>query len=214
MARLVFWDVDTQRDFMEPSGRMYVPDAEGIVRNLQRLTRFIRARGGTLVASVCDHTESDAEISPTPDYRRTFPPHCLRGTPGQEKIAATRLRDPVVIENRPYAHGELAALLPERGGEVLIEKQQFDVFTNPATTTLVALLRPDPAVVYGVAQDVCVDRAIVGLAGAGCRLFFVEDAARSIDAEVAARCAAEWRRLGVVFTTTKAIVEGGVLGRP
>lgn len=85
MGRLVFWDVDTQRDFMEPGGGLYVNGAEGIVSNLERLTRFIRACGGTLVASACDHTKSDREISPTPDYRHTFPPHLSAGHTGPRK---------------------------------------------------------------------------------------------------------------------------------
>ena len=33
---LVFFDVDTQVDFMRPTGRLYVPGAEQIVPNLHR----------------------------------------------------------------------------------------------------------------------------------------------------------------------------------
>lgn len=73
------------------------------------------------------------------------------------------------------------------------------------------MLCPDPVVLYGVALDVCVDRAIVGLAGTGCRVYFVEDASRAIDEEAAARCASDWRRLGVTFTTTSAVTEGRAL---
>ncbi len=207
--RLVFWDVDTQRDFMEPDGALYVPGAAALAPNLARLTETVRRVGGTLVASVCDHTEADAEISATPDFRRTFPPHCLRGTSGHEKIEATRLRAPVVIDNRPYAEDELAPLLAGPGGEILLKKQAFDVFTNPATTLLVALLRPVRIVVYGVALDICVDRAIVGLVGAGRQVLFVKDASRAIDADAGGRCMAYWQRLGVAFTTTEAVATGG-----
>jgi nicotinamidase/pyrazinamidase len=207
MGRVIFWDVDTQRDFMEPGGALYVPGAEALVPNLERLTRHARTGAARMVASVCDHTETDAEISLTPDFARTFPPHCLRGTPGQEKIAATRPTRPLVIENRPYDRATLAALLAGHEGEIVIKKQRFDVFTNPATETLVDLLCPERVVVYGVAQEVCVDRAIVGLARRGWRVAFVKDAARAIDPEAAARCADEWRRLGVAFVTTRDVVE-------
>jgi nicotinamidase/pyrazinamidase len=206
--RLVFWDVDTQRDFMEPDGALYVPGAAALISNLERLTATVRRLGGILVATVCDHTETDAELSVAPDFRRTFPPHCLRGTPGHEKIEATRLRSPVAIDNRPYAEDTLARLLPGPGGEILIKKQAFDVFTNPATTLLIALLNPHPVVVYGVALDLCVDRAIVGLADAGCHVLFVEDASCAIDADRGRLCVARWRRLGVGFTTTDEVVGG------
>jgi len=210
-ARLVFWDVDTQRDFMEPGGALYVPGAEVLLPQLERLTRYARAQGITIVASMDDHMDSDAELSPTPDFRRTFPPHCLRGTPGRQKIPATELRQPVVLENRPYERTELERLLPAQGAEIVITKQQFDVFSNPATTTLLTVLRPDTVAVYGVAQDVCVDQTIVGLIGHARRVLFVEDATRAIDPVAAERCAANWRQLGVAFTTTREIVERRIL---
>lgn len=33
-SRLLFWDVDTQFDFMHPAGKLYVPGAETIIENL------------------------------------------------------------------------------------------------------------------------------------------------------------------------------------
>jgi nicotinamidase/pyrazinamidase len=211
MARLVFWDVDTQRDFMEPDGALYVPQAEALTPQLERLTRYARQRGITIVASMDDHEDSDSEISHSPDFRLTFPPHCLRGTAGREKIPPTQLYHPVVLENRSYERDELARLLPAQGAEIIITKQQFDVFSNPATPTLLSILRPDTVVVYGVALDVCVHQAILGLTGCVRRVLFVEDAARAIDPKAAERCMAHWLRLGVTFTTTREIVEGHLL---
>ena len=212
MTRPVFWDVDTQRDFMEPDGALYVPGAEAIVDNLRRLTDYARAHHITVVASVCDHAPGDAELSATPDFRTTFPPHCLHGSHGQEKIPVTRLDDAVVIENRAYADAELRALLPARGGGIVIRKQALDVFTNPATATVVRLLDPDPVVVYGVATEHCVDLAVMSLLRAGRRVYCVEDAVRPIDASAGARCAARWTRTGAVLLTTAAIVDARALG--
>jgi len=211
MVRLVFWDVDTQRDFMQPDGALYVPQAEALMPQLERLTRYARERGITIVASMDDHEDADPEISRSPDFRLTFPPHCLRGTAGREKIPATELHHPVVIENRPYEHNELARLLPAQGAEIIITKQHFDVFSNPATPTLLSVLRPDTVAVYGVALDLCVHHAILGLTGCVRRVLFVEDAARAIDQQAAERCTTHWLRLGVTFTTTHEIVEGRLL---
>ncbi len=38
-----FWDVDTQADFLLPGGKLYVPGAETLLPNLERLTNEARA---------------------------------------------------------------------------------------------------------------------------------------------------------------------------
>ena len=66
MPRVIFWDVDTQYDFMHADGKLYVPDAERIIDNLKRLTDYAHGHGICLVASADDHVNSHAEISDTP----------------------------------------------------------------------------------------------------------------------------------------------------
>ena len=41
----VFVDIDTQRDFLEPAGALFVPGSTAIVPRLARLTRFARDQG-------------------------------------------------------------------------------------------------------------------------------------------------------------------------
>lgn len=195
---VVFWDVDTQVDFMRPEGRLYVPGAVEISGALAALTRHAASNGIVRVASVCDHVPEDDEISDTPDFVTTFPPHCLRGTPGQAKVPETAFVRPVVVANRPEDPALLATRLGRQSGEVLIEKNHFDVFTNPNTSAVLDMLSPDTVVVYGVAQDVCDAHAIAGfLRRGGLRVVFVLDAARSIDAARGAALVAEWKRQGV-----------------
>src|SRR5438094_4238061 len=98
MARVIFWDVDTQYDFMHAAGKLYVPEAERIITNLQRLTNYAHGHGIRIVASADDHVMEHSEISDSPDWQSTFPAHCMRGTAGQMKIPETALRDPLVIE--------------------------------------------------------------------------------------------------------------------
>jgi nicotinamidase/pyrazinamidase len=205
---VVFWDVDTQVDFMRPEGSLYVPGAVEIAPALAELTRAAARPGIVRVASVCDHVLEDDEISDTPDFLTTFPPHCLRGTPGQAKIPETALVDPLVVPNRPEDPARLASRLARHAGEVLIEKNRFDVFTNPNTTTVLDALAPETVVVYGVAQDVCDAHAIAGfLKRGGLRVVFVEDAARAIDPARGARLLADWKRQGVEVMRTAEVVK-------
>ncbi len=211
MTQVIFWDEDTQHDFMEPDGRLYVPGAERIVPNLERLTRCARQHDVQIVVVMDDHVPSDPEISMRPDFRETFPPHCMRGTPGQQRIAATAPQNPLYIENRTYTRTELESLLRTHRGEIVIKKQALDPFSNPATALLLGLLAPHTVLVYGVATDFCVHRAIMGLSDGSRRICFVRDASQPIDAEAAKRCAAEWRRRGVEFVSTAEVIEQRVV---
>src|ERR1700757_5145465 len=93
----ILWDVDTQVDFVEASGKLAVPDAEARVPAMARLVEWARREGIPHVASADDHELTDPEISESPDYAHTFPPHCLRGTRGAEKITQTAQLDPVPL---------------------------------------------------------------------------------------------------------------------
>ena len=196
----VLWDVDTQVDFVHADGKLAVPDAEAAVPSMQRLVDAARAAGIAHVASADDHELTDGEISEEPDFSTTYPPHCLRGTRGAEKIAETAQADPV-----PLALTEV----PEkwlRGREFLLLKKSFDVFTNPNADRLLAHLEPEEIVLFGVATDVCNDAAIRGLAGRSRRVTFVEEASRGLDAARTAACTAAWRELGVRFATVDQVL--------
>jgi nicotinamidase/pyrazinamidase len=157
------------------------------------------------VASADDHELTDPEISDAPDFRNTYPPHCLRGTRGAEKIPETEQDDPLPLSLTPYPPGLLPELIAGRR-EILLLKKNFDVFTNPNTAALVQALDPDEVIVFGVATDVCDDAAIRGLLQRGRRVRFVEDAARGLDDERVAACTAAWRAGGVEFTTAEEVV--------
>jgi nicotinamidase/pyrazinamidase len=205
MPGAILWDVDTQVDFMEPPGKLYVPGAKDVASAMERLVDAARAAGVTHVASADDHELTDPEISHEPDFRDTYPPHCLRGTRGAEKILETKQRDPLPLALVPFPPGRIPALLRDRR-EILLLKKSFDVFTNPNTDALLDALDPDEIVVFGVATDVCDDAAIRGFLRRGRRVRFVEDAARGLDEARTAACTADWRERGAVFTTVDEVI--------
>lgn len=203
----VLWDVDTQIDFMLPHGKLYVPGAEETMPAMERLVRAAREAGLVHVASVDDHELTDPEIvlDGEADFTNTYPPHCLRGTTGAEKVAATKQDDPLPFGLVPFPPGLVPGLVGARR-EILLLKKNFNVFTNPNCDPLLDALDPDEIVVFGVATDVCDDAAIRGFLLRGRRVRFVEDAARGLDEAATAACTAFWRESGVEFTTADEVV--------
>jgi nicotinamidase/pyrazinamidase len=213
MARVIVWDVDTQYDFMKADGKLYVPDAEQIIPNLKKLTDYAHGHGIRIVASADDHVAAHPEISETPDWKTTFPPHCLRGTAGQRKIPETALRDPLVIEPDPQDPKRLIDKVKGHGGDILFHKHRFDVFTNPNVLPALDAIDPHDVVLYGVALDVCDKYAIEGLLEhrPQARLFAVVDAMKPIDRDVAEHLLREWGDEGVRLVKTSEVVVGGLV---
>jgi nicotinamidase/pyrazinamidase len=209
---VVFWDVDTQVDFMHAAGKLYVPGAETIIPNLKALTDYAHQHGIRIVASADDHVAGHRELSAAPDFRETFPLHCMRGTPGQAKIPETTLRDPLVIEPEFQDSAALGARLAAHEGDVLLHKHWFDVFTNENLETVIATLKPRTVVLYGVATDVCNKYAIEGLLARHpeLRLFAVKDAMKPIDPNAQEHLLKEWGEEGVRILETAELIEDGI----
>ena len=93
MTKTIFFDVDTQNDFMNSNGALYVPDAERIKWDLELLTRHACFYRIPVFGSADRHfgtpeyKEREGELA---KYGGPFPEHCMDGTPGQLKIGSTQ----------------------------------------------------------------------------------------------------------------------------
>ncbi|MFQ5927819.1 MAG: cysteine hydrolase family protein [Terriglobia bacterium] len=189
--RTIFWDVDTQVDFMLPGGKLYVPGAEKIILNLKALIEAAGQKRIFVVSSADAHEATDEEFS-------QYPPHCLAGTAGQQKVPETLLPRRETIPNRPAPLPALAAL-----DQVVVEKQRFDVFTNPNIDTLLNELGHNcEFVLFGVVTEICVAHAARGLLERGYRLRLVRDAVKSLEREKAQALFDEVERRGSQLVTT------------
>ena len=206
----IFWDVDTQADFMLPSGALPVPGAAGLLPNLGRLTAAARANGITIVHTADDHELHDAEIAATPDFVETFPPHCLRGTPGAERLPETAA-GPDTFDIPPDGAGvDLGAVAS--ASEVMLRKNRFDAFSNPVAGALLRALAPERIVVYGVALEICDRYAVEGMLALDPRfdIVVVEDAVAALDPARGVELLENWRQRGVrVLSTDQVLLEVG-----
>ena len=199
----IFWDVDTQYDFMEPDGKLYVNGAEKIKGKLSKLTTLARNKGIPVVASIDYHSDDDVELSDNPDFLVTFPPHCLAGSEGAEKVPETRSANTHWIDEKKIST-RTVDLMMQREESLVLRKQQFDVFSNPNAAVLLQKSSPQRIFIYGVALDVCVAHAINGMIerGYGERIILVEDAVKAINPQRGNEMIEEWKMKGVNTATT------------
>lgn len=187
--KTILWEVDAQADFMLPGGKLYVPGAEKIIPNINRLVEQARQDRVLLISSADAHQPDDPEF-------RDWPPHCVKGSAGAELIPEARTPRQLVVPNqRDFAFPkDLAAYQ-----QVLLEKNTLDVFDNPNTGVVLAWINMQsghsevPAetsggseegpdfLVFGVVTEYCVLRAADGLVRRGFHVGVVEDAIQSLD---------------------------------
>jgi nicotinamidase/pyrazinamidase len=192
-SNVIFWEVDTQADFMLPGGKLYVPGAEHLLPNIRRLTDAARQGRVFLVSHGCFHAKDDPEF-------KTFPPHCIEGTAGSAYVPDALTEKVVTVPNEP------TAALPSdlaQYQQILLEKQTLDIFESRHADELVKRLGKNAEfVVFGVVTEYCVRLAAKGLLKRGRRVSVVKDAIETLNAEDGARTLAELQALGAKFITT------------
>ena len=212
-TEVIFWDVDTQRDFMDPDGKLYVKGAENLKENLEKLTQFANINKIRILGTVDYHSEVDPEIEKdNPDFNETFPPHCMQNDSGQEKILETRSELTNWIDPITYPEEKIDQIL-ESKGHIIFRKTTFDGFSNPNVITFISKIKPQKVVVYGVAIDYCVKTAIEGLLNFGdLEIYLVIDAIEGINEENSLKLIEDWIQKGIKTVTTEAVLKGYVHG--
>ncbi len=149
----VFWEVDVQRDFVLPGGKLYVPGAEKLLPNIRRLTDAARQGRVFLVSHGDFHAPDDPEF-------KIFPPHCVKGTSGSELVPEAITEIVARVPNEPEAR------LPDdltRYQQILLEKQTLSIFESRHADELVKKLGTQAEfVVFGVVTEYCVSFAVKG----------------------------------------------------
>jgi len=203
---IVFWDVDTQFDFMQPTGKLYVPGAETIMSKVSDVRRFALENGYSIVADIDWHSRDNKEISETPDFKETFPPHCMAGEPGGERVGFLGDVPIEYIEIDEMDTGAIRALIRKEQFHIVIRKNSLDVFDNPNTDKLVELIKPKRVIVFGVALDFCVYYVVQGLSKfSDIKLCLLKDAVKGLEVRPEQEILDEFRRMGVEITELAAL---------
>lgn len=186
LTKAVFWNVDTQVDFIDKEGKLPVPNAETIKPNLKKLTDFARTYNIKVVNTMDWHFKDSKELSDDPDFQETFPPHCMANTEGVRFIPETSPDKGTTMlidwsEQKGMNFHEI-----HKHRNIIIRKDAFDVFEgNNLTEAIVNNLgipfldRPT-FIVYGVATNVCVKAAVEGLTKRGYSVKVVTDAIKEL----------------------------------
>ena len=188
--RSILLGIDIQVDFVHPAGSLYVQGADDALTGIAALEATARQHGAPVVATMESHALGDAEISDSPDFVDTFPPHCLMGTKGRDRPVRVPLLGniPTLSEDTGIGAGMEAMLRWLDGeGDLSLAKNVFDVFAgNLWMAAMLRMARPKAIVVYGFATDYCVHQALTGCLlyasqADGRKVYLVEDLCRPID---------------------------------
>ncbi len=190
----VFVDIDTQADFMLPSGSLYVPGAIEIIPHLRTLFEFARERRIPILSSADAHPPDDPSFS-------EWPPHCVVGTPGQRRIPETLWPDPVIVPNHPRAFSPPAVC----SGQTIVEKVEYDLASNPNFDAILSSLGERRFVVFGVATEYCVRGAVLALRKRGCKVTVVTDAIQAITDAGGRKAIEEMTAAGAQLVTTREV---------
>lgn len=180
-SNIIFWNVDTQFDFVSPEGKLYVPGAELLKSNWKKLTLLAKNHLITVVNTADWHYPESAELSQMPDYINTFPLHCMANTPGAEFIEETKPENSFVLDWDCEKGFEKQQKNDAGALNYTIRKDAFDVFKgNRFTDGLLKQISPELVIVYGVTTNVCVNDAVVGLSARVPKVLVVKDAIKEL----------------------------------
>ncbi len=213
--------VDVQPGFMPASegerlglpgyGELGVDGAEKIIPNINLLTRVFHSCMYLIATTQDNHPEETAHFSPNPDFVKTWPVHCVAGTPGAE------LHPDLLVAQHPawakqFIKGDKACETPEEDDSytgALAHEPDSD-FKLPEWLTS---RKVEEAYFVGVAvgdcdeNPLCVDSTTIDHHNLGFRATFVEDAVAFIDKTKQELCVERLRAMGIRVMTTAEVLE-------
>jgi nicotinamidase-related amidase len=169
----VLVDLNTQRDFLEPTAVCRVRNGEQLLSAVRRVIAWAKWNHVPVISSVDAHRQAES----THDG---FPLHCIDGTRGQGKIPWTLFGSRVRVE----ADNTLALSLDlfESHQQVIFRKRTHDLFSNPKADRFLTQLQAEEFILFGVGLEFSIGALALGLL------------ARNRKVTVVADCCGYWTR--------------------
>jgi nicotinamidase/pyrazinamidase len=138
--------VDVQVDFVQ-GGALPVPNGLEVAATIARHVRHFKSEYDLIVASRDYHEDPQGHFSATPDFKTTWPPHCVIGTPGAAFVPAIQNLVREKLVHIVVSKGRTAAAYSAFEGQDSRGHFLLDVIKEA---------RIDQIDVCGIATDYCV----------------------------------------------------------
>lgn len=177
--------VDVQNDFCE-GGSLPVPGGADVAAGIAAHLGARRAGYRAVVATADYHVEPGAHFGDPPDYRDSWPAHCVAGTPGAEPHPALA----EVAVDATFRKGAYAAAYSGFEGR------------GPSGESLTHWLREHGVValdIVGLATDYCVRATALDALDAGFEVRILAELVAAVTPETGDAALAELARRGAVI---------------
>ena len=192
-------DVQVQRDFFAPGGRLYTPQADKAAKQIQRLFTWAKAENVPVISTV---------LRVRPDRLSPFGvPVCIEGTAGERRLPKTLLPRRIDFGLRNVTDLPQKALRQYR--QLVFEQRVTDIFAHSRLERLITELGPSTFVICGAGISHGVFQAAVGLRARGFGVILASDAVVALPGEKAEMAILCMEAKGVVFAPTRLIVTPG-----
>jgi nicotinamidase/pyrazinamidase len=213
--------VDLQPDFMPESegqriglsgaGTLGVENGEKIVPKANIMTRAFRRYMYPILTTQDNHPEETAHFSPTPDYVKTWPKHCVAGTPG------AMLHPDLLVARQPdiamrFLKGTEACETPEEDNSYS-GANAVNPETDIALPDWLRARKIKKAYVLGLAigdgdgEKLCVDSTAIDLHEQGFEVTLITDAVEAVNPANRQKCFENLGKMGIRLMTMSQVLE-------
>ena len=187
-------DVDTQKDFLLPTGRACVRNQAEVLTKIRRVMAWARNEKVPVI--------STAEVYPN-NNGCSVVSYCLDGTDGQKKIPCTLLNDRVSFpaDNKNALPADV--LLAYR--QVILHKRCIDPFDEPRIERLFSEIEADEFILFGAGTEDAVRATALGLLHRGKKVRIIVDALGSHNQRMARLALRVMKEKGAKLVETRDI---------
>jgi len=193
----ILLDIETQRDFFEPGGSCFGPQARRAASGVLRLFKWAERNEIPVISTVLRVRKG--ERGPLCDI-----PHCVEDTEGEQKMSGTVMPTRINLGLRNTT--DLPREIFERFQQVIFEKRDTDIFAHARLERLITELRPVTFIICGAGVARGIVQAAIGLRRRDFGVILASDAVVDLNDPMTEMAYLRMEAKKVVFAPTREIV--------